>query len=319
MKFRRLRGEIDHSFIAAVLTASERADKAERKVTAEDIARAYQHLTNCDPYKDIIIAEVAGEMIGYFPSWWQDESPKVRLYEHNWFLIPKWRGKGIENTMLLWTENRLRDIAATYPPKYEKFFQANVSQSQEGASILLERAGCRAIRYFYDMVRPTLNNIPELPLPHGLELRPVLPDHYRAIWQSVDETIQVEWGYKITTDDDYQEWQTHPHFQPDHWQVAWDLAANQVVGHVLIFIDDDENVQFNRKRGYTEGIGIDRSWRRRGLACGLIVRSLQAQKSAGMTESALTADSDGNIGVIRLYESCGFKIVDRTTVYRKPM
>jgi hypothetical protein len=49
----------------------------------------------------------------------------------------------------------------------------------------------------------------------------------------------------------------------------------------------------------------------------LISRSLQAQKAAGMTESALVADSDSTSGVTRLYESCGFQIVKRDTVYRK--
>jgi GNAT superfamily N-acetyltransferase len=319
LKFRHFRGENDYPNLAAVLTASENADQIERKVTAEDIANAYQHLTNCDPYADMIIAEVVGEIVGYSRGWWGDESPKWRLYEHNGFLLPEWRRKGIGHSMLLWTENRLRDIAATHPPNDEKLFQVNVSHYQKGTSFLLADAGYRPIRYFFDMLRPNLNNIPDSPLPGGLELRPVSPDHYHAIWKSVDETSQDEWGYIKSTDDDYHTWQKHAHFQRHLWQIAWDLAANQVVGHVLTFIDDDENVQFNRKRGYTEGIGIDRSWRRRGLARGLIVRSLQAQKSAGMTESALTADCDGNSGVIRLYESCGLKIANRTTVYRKPM
>jgi hypothetical protein len=38
----------------------------------------------------------------------------------------------------------------------------------------------------------------------------------------------------------------------------WETVSNQVVGHVLTFIDDDENKQCNRKRGYTEGIGVER-------------------------------------------------------------
>jgi len=88
---------------------------------------------------------------------------------------------------------------------------------------------------------------------------------------------------------------------------------------VLTFIDDKENQQFNRKRGYTEGVGVDKSWRRRGLARALIVRSLQAQKEAGMSESALAADSDSQSGVISLYESCGFQVVSRDTIYRKPV
>ena len=319
LNFRHFRGENDYSSIAGVLIASQVADQTERKVTADYIANAYQHLSNCDPYRDIIISEVAGEMIGYSRGWWRDQSLTERLYEHNGFLIPQWRRKGVGHTMLYWMENRLRDIAATHPPETAKFFQVDVSQFQKGTAIMLEGSGYQPMRYFYEMVRPTLDDIPELPLPEGLAMRPVAPDHYRAIWKSVDETSQDEWGYKKPNDDDYQEWLKSSRFQPHLWQVAWDITTNQIVGHVLTFINLDENEQFDRKRGYTEGIGVDQFWRRRGLARAMISRSLQAQKAVGMTESALAADSDSTSGVTHLYESCGFQIVKCNTIYRKPM
>jgi GNAT superfamily N-acetyltransferase len=319
LNFRHFQGETDYSQIATVLMASEAADQAMREVTADFIATAYQHLSNCDPYRDIIFVEVAGEMIGYSRGWWQDESFTGRLYVHNGFLVPEWRRQGIGHTMLHWMEERLREIAATHPKKITKFFQVNVSQFQKGTAIMLERSGYQPTRYFYEMVRPTLDDIPDFPLPDGLEIRAVLPDHYRAIWKSVDETSQDEWGYKKPTENDYQEWMSSPQFQPNLWQVAWDIATNQIVGQVLTFIHWDENKQFKRKRGYTEGIGVDRSWRRRGLARALISRSLHAQKAAGMTESALVADSESISGVTKLYESCGFKIVKCDTIYRKPM
>jgi len=231
----------------------------------------------------------------------------------------EWRRKGIGCTMLLWMENRLRDTAASLPSGTENFLQVSASQIQKGTTTMLERSAYQPVRYFYEMVRPTLDDIFEFPLPDGLEIRPVNLENYPAIWKSVDETSQDEWGYKKPTDDDYQEWLTSPHFQPHLWQVAWDTVSNQVVGHVLTFIDDEENKQCNRKRGYTEGIGVDQSWRRRGLARSLISRSLQTQKAAGMTESALATDSDSISGVTRLYESCGFQIVKRDTVFRKPL
>ncbi len=320
LTFRHFRGESDYARMAAVLTASQRADQVERKVTADDLSHAFRHLTHCDPYADMIIAEVSGEMVGYARGWWEDETFTGRLYKHNGFLVPEWRRKGIGRAMLMWMEDHFHEISTSNPPESAKFLQVNVSQFQTGAAILLERSAYRPIRYFYEMVRPALDVIVEYPLPDGLEIRPVTPDNYCAIWKSVNETSQEEWGYTTPMDDDdYQEWLTDPHFQPHLWQVAWDVASNQVVGHVLTFIDEDENKQFNRKRGYTEGVGVDQTWRRRGLARALISRSLQAQKAAGMTESALVADSDSTSGVTRLYESCGFQIVQCDTIYRKAL
>lgn len=74
----------------------------------------------------------------------------------------------------------------------------------------------------------------------------------------------------------------------------------------MALIDHEENMQFYRKRGYTEGIGVARALRRHGQARVLIVRSQHAQKAGGMSESALAADSDSIKVSIRLNESCGF-------------
>jgi len=319
LKFRNFRGESDYAQIASVLMASESVDQTQREVTADDIAEAYKRLSNCDPYRDMIIAEVAGEMVGYSRGWWLDDTLIGRVYIHNGFLLPGWRRKGIGRGMLFWMEKRLAEIARTQPPEISKLYQVNVTQFQKGTATMLERSGYQPARYFYEMVRPTLDDILESPLPAGIEIRPVSPEQYPAIWKAVDEASQDEWGYQKPSEEDYQEWLTSPHFQPNLWQVAWDIATNQVVGHVLTFIHHEENKQFKRKRGYTEGIGVDRSWRRRGLARALISRSLKAQIAAGMTESALAADSDSTSGVTHLYESCGFQIVKRDTIYRKPM
>ncbi len=319
LKFRHYKGEPDHAQIAAVLVASEAADQMFRAVTAENIANAYQHMSNCDPYRDIIFAEVDGELVGYSRGWWYEESPTQRFYVHNGFLIPQWRRKGIGQCMLNWMEAHLSQVAATHPQEMVKFYQVNTTQFQKGTAIMLERSGYQPRRYYYEMVRPSLDEIPEIPLPDGLEIRPVLPDHYRSIWQLTVETSQDEWGHKLLTEEDYHEWLESPLFQPDLWQIAWDITTQLPVGEVLGYIHHDENKQFNRKRGYTEGIGVARSWRRRGVARALISCSLQAQKAAGMTESALVADSANTNDVTRLYESCGFQIVKCDTLYRKPL
>ena len=53
------------------------------------------------------------------------------------------------------------------------------------------------------------------------------------------------------------------------------------------FIDSDENEEYHRKRGYTEGICTRRPRRKLGLARALLVRSMQMFKEMGMTETAL--------------------------------
>jgi len=319
--FRHFRGESDYPRMVAAIAASAEADKNERADTVEDIANAYAHLTNCDPYQDMIFPEVGEEVIGYSRGWWQEE-PNVGPYLYTFvgFLVPAWRRNGIGRVMLHWMEDRLRTVAAGHPSGRPKLLQGFASETEAGLAVLLEQEGYKPIRYFHQMVRPTLEDIPDFPLPEGLEVRPALPQQYRAIWEAGAEAFRDHWGYVSPTEEDYQAWLNNERFfQPHLWRVAWDVATDQVAGQVGTFINHAENEKYVRRRGYTESISVRRPWRRQGLARALIVRSLGAQKEAGMTESALGVDSENLSGATRVYEECGFRVVKRSAVYRKPL
>lgn len=83
------------------------------------------------------------------------------------------------------------------------------------------------------------------------------------------------------------------------------------------YIDERENEEYGRKRGYTENISVRRPWRRRGLARALIAESFLFLRDLGMEEAALGVDAENLSGALRLYESMGFEQVKRWTDYRK--
>jgi mycothiol synthase len=317
LSFRHFAGESDYPKMVNVIEASADADKIERADTVEDVANNYSHLSNCDPYQDMIFAEIDGEVIGYARCWWQDETNGPLGYASVGFLAPAWRRKGIGSRMLGWVEDRSREIARSHAQEREKCFQTFANGTQAGLNAMLEKNGYQPVRYFYEMVRPTLDNIPDFPLPQGLEVRPVLPEHYRAIWDADMEAFQDHWGFTAPTEEDYQSWLTGNTFQPHLWKIAWDVATDQVAGQVKPFIHVEENKKFDRKRGYTESISVRRPWRKKGLARALIVQSLHAQKEAGMTVSALGVDTENLSGATHVYEACGFQVAKRNTVYRK--
>jgi mycothiol synthase len=320
--FRHFRGESDYPAMASIINPSADADQMERTpTTAADLANTYTHLSNCDPYQDMIFAQINDQVIGYARgSWSCEENEGPFAYSLVRFLAPEWRGKGIGQVMLQWIEDRLRVIAAGHPPQRPRFFQAfNVHPGTDYAA-LLEAAGYTPARYFYDMVRPTLDDLPDFLLPTGLEVRPALPEHYRQIWNQATEDFRDHWNFTPPTEADYQAYLNDPNlFQPHLWQVAWDIAANQVAGQVRTYIDHAGNEKFNRKRGYTEFISVSRPWRRRGLARALIALSLRAQRDQGMTESALGVDTENLSGATRVYEDCGFRVVKKGAVYRKDL
>lgn len=317
LRFRRFRGAEDFAPMAALVTAVAEADGVDHVPTVEEIAHSYAHLSNCDPYQDMIFAEVGAKVIAYNRVKWDQEAEGTYVYTHFGHLHPAWRRRGIGRAMLRAAEARLRHIAAGHPQDGPRTLQSWAADTEVGARALLEAEGYRAVRYEYEMVRPNLDDLPEAPLPPGLEVRPAVPEHDRAIWEAMQEAFRDHWGYRPRTETDYEEWRTWPHYDRSLWRVAW--AGDQVAGMVLSFIDRPENEAFGRRRGYTEAISVRRPWRRRGLARALIVQSLRALRERGMTEAGLGVDAENRHGALRLYRSVGFQVTKESATYRKPM
>ncbi len=318
--FRRFRGEGDYPALLAVLQGSRAADHIEEVDSLDALAASYTHLVNCDPHRDMLFAEVDGAVVGYTRVHWQEASGVGLVYIHEGYLLPAWRGKGIGSAMVHHNERRLTAIAAGHVDDRPRFFRVTAAGTATAAIRLLEREGYRPIRYFWDMVRPDLENIPDCPLPEGLVVRPARPEHYRAIWQANEEAMSDHWGHIPYTEEDYAYWlDGDADFQPELWKVAWDEATDQIAGMVLGYILEDHNTKFDRKRGWTEDICVRRPWRRRGLARALIAESLRELKSRGMTEAALSVDTENPSGALRLYESMGFRAVKHVALYQKPL
>jgi mycothiol synthase len=317
LTFRRFRGEDDFPAMASVVNESNEADQIEHTESVEDIAATYNNLVNCDPYQDMIFAEMRGEVIGFGRTWWILKSEGIRTYCHFSLMLPEWRGKSIRRAMLLHNQRRIREIAAHHPKDEPRFFETWAADTETDWDSLLQAESYQPVRYLFEMVRPNLDEIPDLPLPEGIEVRPVKPEHLRKIWDAAGEAFRDHWGATEWRDEWFQQWQEKSYFNPELFQVAWD--GDEVVGTVLNYISEEENKQFNRKRGYTEEITTRRPWRRRGLARALIARSFKVLKEQGMTEAALAVDAENISGALKLYEDMGFRTVKRYTTYRKPL
>lgn len=320
--FRGFRGPEDYPAMVAVVEGSKEADQVEHATSVEDIARDYDHLINCDPYQDMLFVEMRGEVIGYSRVYWFALSDGTYTYGHFANLLPAWRSLGIRRTMLRHNERRLREIAAAHINGNGcdcagRHFESWANKTETDWRALLTEEGYTPVRYGYLMVRPDLENIPDLPLPAGLETRPIHPEDYWTVWYAAKEAFRDHWGY---TEDEWADtnfvgWQESHIFTPELWQVAWD--GDEVAGMVLNYIDAKENAAYNRLRGYTETICVRRSWRRQGVARALIARSLAVLKAQGLTEASLGVDAQNPNGALHLYKSMGFNPVKEGSTFRK--
>jgi mycothiol synthase len=320
--FRRFRGESDYPQIVEVFTRSWQADGLEVALSVEDADRLYANMKNFEPSRDFLMVEVGGQLVGYGRTRWEDQdsedgSGAIRAYAYKFYLVPEWRGKGIEGAIVLYYEKHLGEIARSHDFAGPRFYETFISDRYPQCAEVLENGGYLPVRYEYEMTRPDMEGVPDLPLPEGIEVRLVQPEHFRAIWEAEVEAFRDHWGFSEPEEGDYERWLEFPNFQPHLWQVAWD--GKQVAGMIRNYISEEENARYGRKRGYTEWISVRRPWRRRGLARALLARSLRMHRDLGMTRAALSVDSQNPAGALQLYESMGFEVVTRNATYRKPL
>ena len=323
LRFRGFRGEVDYPNMLAVINASKSADQIERSDTLEAIANNYAHLTNSDPYQDMIFAEVYGEVVGYGRVEWHLNDEGQWIGFHFAFLHPAWRRMGIGTAMLRYQEQRLRQIAdrllaeGVITADMPRLFETFASDTEIGREALLQKEGYGGVRFEHLMSRPLSEPIEITPIREGLEVRQVSPEQVRAVWEAANEAFRDHWGYIEPSEEEYQRFLEDPITDPSLWMVAWD--GDQVAGSVQNFLDRNENEEYQRKRGYTEGISVRRPYRKLGLATALLTRSLQMFKDMEMEEAALGVDSQNLSGAFRVYERVGFRVYKCQTIYRKPL
>ncbi len=318
LRFRHYLGEADLPDMLRVYSAAHEADGLEEVTTLQQMQLNYSTLVNCDPARDIVLAEVDGEVVAYARVFWQDLVEGGRSYECFGFVHPVWRRRGIGGAMLVHNEARLREIAAEHPAVAPKWLSSEGVDVDPGNTALLRGAGYEPARYFYDMVAPTLDEIEVPPMPAGIAQRPVTREHYRSSWDASAEAFRDHWGMTEWVEADWERFIGDPdNADPRFWRVGWD--GDQVAGVIITTVPVEENERYERARVYVAQVSVRRPWRRRGLARALLASSLVGAREAGFTSASLGVDTNSPTGATALYESLGFAPEKTFTAWRKPM
>lgn len=80
-------------------------------------------------------------------------------------------------------EERCRQIATAHP-QGPKLFESEVSDRSALRERMLRARSYEPVRYSFYMVRPNLDDLPNAPMPEGLEVREVRPEYLRAIFDA---------------------------------------------------------------------------------------------------------------------------------------
>ena len=314
---RPYRGAADHGDMVRVLVAYREHIGDPEYPTVEQFAATYTHLIDCDPDLDIFVVEFDGRVVGYgrtSRSRDEDGTTNCILFapvhpDHLVRRVFDAVADAQETHMLEWLEPGA-------PARFRAFAgHPGPGRPATGEAAWLEARGYEAVEWSASLVRPHLDDIPDLELPEGVEVRPVRPDQMRMIWEAHLEAFRGEWDFEEPTPEMVDAALAEPDIDHTLWKVAW--VGDEVVGQVKSYINRHENEQRGYRRGYTEEISTHPAWRNRGIAGALMAMSLQELRDRGMTEAALGVDTNNPGGAFQLYTKLGFELRAYEAVYQK--
>jgi len=319
LTFRSITGEADAEALYAVHTGRIAHDKV-------DLSSHHEDMPSLDGLRDDLsqavaageqdlwlVAQVGERVVGYsqLNSWHEEDG--VWAYFIGGWVLPEWRGKGIGSAMLHWGEAMARRSAATQHPGERIEFAANASSTEQDAAALLLNEGyyiCFTTLEMYLDISTALPAPP--PLPHGIEVRPVLPDHYPQIISSVIDCYYDAFpGDRFRTTFDRVAYYTaewhKPKYDPKLWHVAWE--GNEVVGQAMMVIQNNH--------AYLSQLSIRSAWRRRGLARALLIRALRDVHDRGVQVIWTDTFAEYQTRAMDLYRSLDFYVAKEFPRYRK--
>jgi mycothiol synthase len=314
--FRLFRDAPDYGRLAELAGIANRHDGIPWMPTAQQLETEIGSKTTIDPKRDLLFAEVGDRTVAatMVERVVRDAAP---MYDMEGFVLPEFRRRGLGSALLDWTVERIRQRAAIEDAGNNVTVEAGAEEQEVGHRALLEGAGFTPVRHFFLMRRAPLDDVPDAPLPAGLEIRPVTGDQRRPIIAAEFEAFRDHWGSRAMTEEAVQTTLNMAELNTDLWVVAWD--GDQIAGAVENWIWSEENEKLGIKRGWLERISVRRPWRRRGLARALTARSLIRLREAGMDEAMLGVDSENPNGALGLYEGLGFEVYSRSAAYRRPL
>jgi ribosomal protein S18 acetylase RimI-like enzyme len=222
---------------------------------------------------------------------------------------PEYEWRGIESEALDWAETRLNELREHDLKRWGGRLVSGVRQDDARRIAFLEQHGFRYRGDFAEvnMLRALDGPIPEAVLPAGCQVRAVAGAGEIPLRAAAQREVWQPWTVGNVSDEDYARFMQLPGYQRELDIVAV-TPDGIIAAYVNAWIDPVNRI------GDFGPVGALPAYRRQGLTRAVLLEGLRRLQARGM-ERACVSTGVSNTPAIGLYESVGFKIVNRYLDY----
>lgn len=229
----------------------------------------------------------------------------------DWQVLPEYEWCGIETEAMAWAETRLTELRKRDIQQWGGNFVSGARQDNAKRIAFLVQHGFRPGGEFSEVnMLCSLNEpIPEAVLPRGCQVRAVADAGEISNRAAAQREVWHPWTVGNVSDDDYAYFMGLPGYYRDLDVVA--VAPDGVIAaYVNGWIDTVNRI------GDFGPVGARPAYRRQGLTRAVLLECLRRVQRRGMNRVSVSTGVS-NTPAIRLYESVGFKIVNKYLEYVK--
>jgi ribosomal protein S18 acetylase RimI-like enzyme len=226
-------------------------------------------------------------------------------------VLPEYEWSGIETEALAWAERRLAELRKYDAKQWGGNIVTGTRQDDTKRLAFLEQHGFRYSGEFAEvnMMRSLDGPIPGSAIPAGCHVRAVAEAGEISMRAAAHREVWLPWTVGNVSDEDYAYLMRLPGYYRD-----LDVVAVAPDGVIAAFVNgwiDPVN-----RIGDFGPVGARPAYRRQGLTRAALLEGLRRMQARGMDRVCISTGVS-NTPAKRLYESIGFKIVNKFLDYMK--
>jgi mycothiol synthase len=306
---RPFRGEVDLPVIGTLISACQAVDTLDQPESRQGLREELLGPTS-GWTREIGLWESNDGLVGFATIW---VPPATEIQDvYLWFIVhPSARDSDLAATVITWGDQLGGEHAGE-----NATLTVSAGDDDRWRLALIPRFGFGVERYFLRMIRHLDQPLPELRIPFGYEIRPVDGVVDTEAWVNIyNHAFADHWEHINTTVQERQVEQSRESYRPhlDLVAVAPDgtfagFCAGTIARH------DDGTLE-----PWIALVGTHASHRRRGIARAMIAKMCAQLHAEGFTTVRLGVDAASPTSAVSVYESLGFTVMRRITVFRRPI